>query len=662
MARIFYLTILLLFAGTVGVWAQEKLGPDGFPADWKPQDFLVGKAAGAASATASALEGATPGVVPYAIPLPSEVKPVSTGKPHKMVQMRVDQMKSVSLVPSGSTVIPIPPPGPNDRRVSSTNPALVLGTEETVSASDNILGNLQEAPAPLAEAKLGVPADTWQVLPQTEWEARLPITLSRGVQSPALKAAWQRLLLADTKAPDAKGAKRNWVAVKADALESLGLYEAAWQLWKSVPAAQRKKISELDYGWAEVSLLSGNPNEACPTARDRTTKEGPQSKWPVLVAVCQLLQPHVEGNVAGSGLSLQLIAPDLQKKNPALLRVLDAVHEGKRVGPQSGGPLGGAVLAAYPALIGSSTLAGMPDMALRRIAGSSALPGDLRAASALALANQTGSLADGATAWALVSNTVLAVQPDAVVLAHAASATAPLLVPAALRMGDVSAAEGPLPLWKPDAKPGKNVNLQAQASLLLAARKGTLVDADWARWLAEMPVENTLVMQAALRTMMGLEGMGVDVPANLWGKLKQRNSTPIAGADPVWERLMADAARDRNVARVVALATEGLGGRPASEAPAGVVGAVAKAFHATGQDDLGWRIVAESVLPAPSLHNLFPRPMPEEMAAPGNILAVPTPAEVEVQKVAAPHAPVVKKPTVKKPVVRHPSAKVKKAP
>lgn len=641
-----FAVLTALMAVPLGVWAEEKLGPDGFPADWTKADLAVG----GVSATDSTLEGATPGVKPYAIPLPGQIKPTSTGKPHKMVQMRVDQMRSVSLAPSGSTAIAIPPPGPGDRRVSSTDPNMVLGSgTETGGAEDAAIGNIlvdaKQVAEPVAGSKLGIPADTWKALPQTEWETRLPLTLSRGVLSPALKAAWQRLLLADVAAPDPQGAKQNWVAVRANALENIGLYEASWQVWKHVPVAQRKKISQLDYGWAEMSLLSGNPAEACPVARDRTTKEGPQSPWPVVVAVCQLLQPQVEGNVVGSGLSLQLIEPELRKKNPALLRVLDAVHEGKRVGTQSGGALGGAVLAAYPALIGSSTLAGMPDMALRRITGSSALPVDLRAAAGLALANQTGSEADGRAAWDLVSTTALAVEPDTVLLAHSASATAALLVPAALRMGDVSAAEAALAGWVPDAKPGKGINLREQASLLLVARKGTLTEATWAHWLESQPVENTLVMQAALRALMGIEGLGVDVPADLWGKLKRRNSTPLAGADPVWERLMADAARDRNVARVVALATEGLAGRPAYEAPAGVVGAIARGFHATGQDDLGWRLVAESLLPAPDVRRMLMQPLALEAADD----VTPT---VPVPTVEAPHKPTVARPVAPKKALR----------
>lgn len=619
----FFLIFLALWA-PLAYGADEPLGPDGFPASWTPADFAIGSPTTPVPSdklVRPQLEGATAGVAPYAIPLPVGANsPTHAGK--KMVSMRVSDMKTITLPAaygaSRSTVVAIPPAAPvATSRTVSTSPSTALSA--TIPAP---------APKPLAGAQADLPP-LWDAT-EPDWPATLVSAFAKGISSPALRDSIRTLLTTEAPPPAGHTAEA-WLATRGQLLEKLGMFEAAWGLWSTLgtPSATTPLPPETLYGWAQARLLAGDASTPCPLARTLTTTTAPtpNTPWPTLVTVCQLLQPAAEGNVAATGLSLQLIEPVLRQSNPALLKVLYAVQDGKPVGAQSGGALGGAVLAAYPALIGSGTLAKMPDIALRRLISTPQLPSSLRQPAALALAAQTNWGEDGQTAWGFVSASVPMNLPDAVILAGSQALSPSLVVPAALRAGNLTLAKTLLPRWPvpPSATPTdqqSKLNItSAHSRLLIAAQAGALTPQGWATWQASLPLTNTPIATTALRMVLGLDAMGLPVPEPTWAAFRNKALTGNTGADPLWQRLMQQAAQAKNTPKVMALLTEALNGRPVAEAPAGTLATTLQTLRSMNQTQLAWRLLAEATLPTTA-----PKPTATPLPLP---VAQPMPAKPE---------------------------------
>lgn len=533
---------------------QERLTADGFPSDWKPADFAIGK---------EIISGTTVRGLPRGVSAPAIVS------------------GTVGVTPTA----PI------------TNPALDgLGIMR--------LGTGGEAP------------DVWQKSGRADAEAGLTRAVAQGVASPALKEAWRRVLLSEATPPLVadKGVRPSWLAVRANTLQKLGLFEASWSLWREVPVgAVTDDAAAL--GWVQAKLLAGQGTEGCAVAKSKTVSGQAQGDWPVVMAVCQLVGSGP--NPAAASLSLQLVEPVLRAKNPTLFRILTAVQDGKPVTslntPQAMvDGLGGTVLAAYPALVGPEILPRLPDVALRRLMASNALPGELRGRAAVALARQTGLLPDGVMAWQLVSTTAFSgVLPDAVIVAKGAKGLSGTeigaYVQAALRLGMVDEAAKVLPQWTIAVGSNASANavqdrVRMQAALAVAALQGKVDDRLWDSWLLAQALENQAGVRNAQRTLLVVEGLGLGVPARVWQQMRDRAVPVSTLVDPAWQRLLAGTVRDQNIPASLGLISEAWVGQP----PAGVVpvvmGASIEALRRAGMDEIARRVAVEAMLGIPASH------------------------------------------------------------
>jgi hypothetical protein len=661
---------MLAVWGAGGAFAAEKLGPDGFPAGWTAEDFAV------VSGTI-----AKPGFAQG-----------GSGK------------SAVSATLAGSV------------KVSGTalkSAGAVLKNGEAVVESAGVV----TAPAPAALPTLdgfgvltvasgGAGADVWQKAGRGVQDERLGRALDGGVASPALREAWRRVLLAQAAAPavaageGVSGSLPLWLGVRATALEKLGFYEAAWSLWRPIPAELARHDTSLTYGWAQARLLAGEAVQGCALAREQATA-GADSRWPVMVAVCQLVAPSgptgmiASGTTAAASLSLQLVEPLLAHDNPRLLAILRAVQDGKAVPAGNGGAdaLGGTVLAAYPAALWPAGALYLPDTVLRRLAVSDGLPPALRARAALQLAAVTGWPADGNRAWALavaahasatepggISLTLPAVLPDAVALARGAGSEisdtlagavnpAAAYVKAALRMGDVFAAGKALPQWQPNPARPADVRQHLQAELALAALKGNVDAGLWDAWLAAQPLQSPAGAQVAQRTLAALDGMGVGVPPSLWQALSDKAGPVVMAVDPAANRLLASAVAARDVPGILAQLSRAWGGLPAERVAPELAGTSVAALRAAGFGDLARRLAMEALLGSdtPTLRSEPARarkvravPVAEDSAMTGNLAGMGQGSARKGGMHARPAAdmeiPMPRVPTVAKPVVTKPVA------
>lgn len=585
---------------------QQKLGADGFPVDYKPSDFAIGKE------------------------IISKTVPVA------------------GAAVSGSLVTP--------------TAAFAVNTEAVDGLGIMRLGSGGEAP------------DVWLKSGRAEAENELGRAVAQGVASPALREGWRRLLLTEATPPKAadKGRRPSWLAVRAAALQKLGLFEASWGLWREVPQGALADDT-VAAGWVQAKLLAGQAQEGCAVAKSKTVNGGEGGDWAVVMAVCQLVGSGP--NPAAASLSLQLVEPVLKAKNPALLRILTAVQDGKPV-TTLGGPttqvdgLGGTVLAAYPALVGPDIMPRMPDVSLRRLAESMALPGELRGRAAVALARQTGLPQDGKTAWMLVSGTAFVGDlPDAVIVARGtggiSSSAVGDYVAAALRLGMVDAAAKAMPLWiLPTTASAIENREKLQTQLTLQALQGKIDDALWDSWLLAQPLEVQSGVRQAQRSLLVVEGLGVGVPSRVWQQLRDRAVPVSTLVDPAWQRLLASAVQNEAMPAVLGLISEAWVGQP----PAGVVpvvmGASIEALQRVGMTDVARRVAAEAMLGIPSSH-LIPL-VPEAIVAVSKTLpvvqiggeAAPVSATVAPEILPPPRVAPIKKPTITVPKVTAPTKPV----
>jgi hypothetical protein len=548
--------LVLIIAGLLpgfGVYAAERLGADGFPADWTPEDL----------------------------------------KPKMLVPAARDEVRIGGAV---SATLPV--------------------VESVVKEVSGLAGY-----GPLTAANGGESVEVWQAAPRNVQEAGLKRAVSDGLASPALKEAWRRLLLTQAKPPVGVGTSvsgTNWLGIRAEGLENLGFYEAAWSLWKEVPLSSAKVEDGLLYGAVKSRILAGDDDEACAVAKQKTVHVAAyDNRWPVVVAACQILAPRGVSPSAGASLSVQLVEQVLRAQNPGLLKIMNAVQDGKAVtsGLAKVDALGGAVLADYPALVGLDVVPKLPDVALRRLAGTETLPLDLRARAAVALATTTRWPKDGEQAWALVSETLVSDStapiaytpwPDAMILARGVVGvnsntgvvreSAAAYVRAALRNDDTAEAAKAWPLWKMEGLKGNDLRAWWQAQMAAAILQGKVEMPAWQGWLGAMALDTQAGAQQAQRTLLVADALGVVVPREIWQQLRDKALPVAAVSDPAWQRLMDDAVGEKNLPGVLGLVSEkwrhDTGDKVAPEA----VGASITALKKVGQIGVARRLAAEAML------------------------------------------------------------------
>lgn len=651
------LCVVAVFLGLMPVSApaenlkgpNDQLGPDGFPADWAPSD----------------LESP-----PILVAPPPSRTFVPAKKP---VSLSIDQLRTVSLAPSGSVPVALPPEkAPLRKEISGTVyvplavafggaspsapafvPAVLPGQAAQGSLPPDTAGAIGDdlaalaAYGPLGPSNGGFSASVWGggELPPAE----LAVALGRGAAmtpSPALREAWRRLLLTQAlpppetpvENPNAASAAANqstptgaghWLAVRARLLQQLGLDEAAWTLWRQTGPVARSRNPELAKGWVQAGLLAGAVTEACPLAREKAAAATGDPFWPSAVAVCAAAEAQATGSGASSaalGLSLQLLPAEVQRDDPALIAALTAVRDGKPLvlGATVAGPLAGAVVASYPVLLSPTSLPLLPDVALRRLRETTTLPAELRAEVALQLAARTGWPQDGEAFLSLISGTQLqgspARWPDAALVAwagHAAGAktvsSSQLVVPAALRLGDVSTALAWWPAWQGARVDEDAARARLDAEVVLAAMNRSDVPAALLKtWLDSRRLANLGEAEHAQRVLLALDALGLRIQPALWADYRARSVALTDGSDPAWRRLVDDAAEARTVPQVVGLLGEGLAGSRVADAPPATVAAAVAALKKSGLPDLARRMMAEAAtLPPDAAAPVFRRPLPE---------------------------------------------------
>lgn len=462
----------------------------------------------------------------------------------------------------------------------------------------------------LKPGKGGLSVDVWRQMSRAEAEVALRRALSKGSASPAMKDAWRVLLLTAAAPPPVpeKGTAESWLAVRSEALEKLGLHEAAWALWREVAAEDLGADEASQLAWVKARMLAGEGEQACAFAKAEAVKDTQGARWAPVMAVCQLVGQGE--NPAAVQLSLQVVEPQLRGENPTLLKILEAVTNGRVVSalPSPNTPvdaLGGTVLGQYPALMGALVMPRVPDLALRRVVGTSGLPVEVRGQAAVALAGQTGLAEDGKLAWSLVSGTTLAGDlPDAVIVARGAKGASGTFVPeyveAALRLGLVEEAAKALSAWTvaKDAA-ALEVRRQVQARLAVQLLQGRVVEDVWDEWVVAQQLENSVGAKNAQRTLLVAEALSVVVPQRIWSQMRARAVPVSVAVDPAWQRLLADAVAKRNVPQVMLLLGEAWNGQPVADVAPVVAGASVEALRRVGFEAVARRVAAEALLGIP---------------------------------------------------------------
>jgi hypothetical protein len=674
------------FAQNLPAGQQNKLE---FPSDWQTQDFnfsLLEPAAGTPTA-------AVPSQVPS--PVPSPTTPPTGGLATQT--FRIEQLPRTTIAPSGTQPVAIPPASAGlslspsvtgFRPVSQAFGGTVQGG--SVAASLGIIVNEQ----PVAGAQSGLvglaaygplsgaaPDTLWLRAPQTEQQRRLKAATAKPLLSAALQAAWRLMLLAETAAPQANEAAPNWLAVRAETLEALGQYEAAWGLWREagrlvVNPTGLEIPDNLQQGWARASLLAGQTADACSLVRAQAAKGMVSDFWPSSAAVCaatDLAQIGAgggeEANAAALSLAIQLLPPATLQNDPALVAALNAVRDNAtpRLGAWPLGSLAGATLAAVPQLLLVTQIAKLPDVALRRLQATPALGDDVRHAAALALAAKTNAPNDAASWLALASSPTLpkapgASWPDAATLAWAKayvqaavadpSATLPpsattQVVGAALRQNDLTTA---LSWWGP---------YRAQEGLSPPALR-----ARWQYYLALQLVQDQQVSgtlsawslvrgddaMANRRTLAVVAGLGQTVAPELWVALNTEAPEQADTLNLAWQNLIMDAARQPDRVAVLAMVSEALRGQNAAALPPAVLQASLAALRAVGLETTAQRLAAEALTMAPTsgprvlkMHEPLAEALPAALPA---TLATPTVPTPKAPSVTAPKPPLLPKPKV----------------
>ena len=600
-------------------YQEESLSPEGVPQAWQTEDFsfdLLAPAAGPTSPTAGGARGPVTRVVedmPRVGGLPSSAK--TTVLPRLAAPVAGGQAVSTAT----PRLIPLSSAFPGGMPLAASTSIAVesqdIGT--AVAASASVAGLAAYGPLPAG----GMVADSvWLQASAATQKMRLQNATERPLYSPALREIWRRVLQTAAAAPaGAEGAQ--WLSVRADMLEKLELFEAAWALWKEAAAQARSGQPEaMAQGWVRASLLAGQNGSqggACALVRQQASQGMMSDFWPTAAAVCAALELPETANPAALALAIQLLPPGTIENNPALMMALNAVREDKpmKFGPWPVGSLAGALAGAYPALLSGTQVASLPDVTLRRLRESPNLPEQMRAEAASSLAGKTGWPQDGAAAWALVSQTQTeptATWPDAQTLAWAQSSSptaevatraAPHVVAAALRMNDITTASAWWPQYETAELAAEGVQRRNQAHVALLAQQAlasgqplAMNDA-LAAWAAGRGADGV----ANQRVLAVLEGLGVPVSTTLWAQMQSvaDGTADTEAVNLAWQRLLNDAATRRDMPAVLAMASEGLRGQSPVNANPAVLGAVVGALRQVGLNETAQRLAAEVLVPTP---------------------------------------------------------------
>jgi hypothetical protein len=533
----------------VHLWAED-LGPDGFPKDWKPEDF----APVAVSATVMSKTGVV--TLPISalprVAAESGTVPVLTSE---SVRVSLSAPVVGPVVPAASIEeLPVPPGG--------------------LAALDGW--------GPLVRETGAVSATAWGKVSRSEALVLLNGVSVGGGQSPALREAVTRLLLTPAlPAGEISATPGAWLAARAEVLEKLGQDEAAYALWRVVPDSARISDTAMTRGWALASVLAGKVQPPCALAR-KVIAQGATQPWADMTLACTALD-RMSGNLE-LGLSL---AEEQQGTDKDLRALLVAIRDDeapvKLHGNTPLGALPGAVLATYPALLDSSTLPRLPGVVQRRLVQSAALPLALRARSAELLLQRTPAAAnaeavrvlyeaftyppdqvaaalrgaptlDGTAARALLwqaARMATAVEDKALAWDAFAkraekdgmgqvarwltparagivpvSGTLAVAVPATMaawRMGDVPTAKAwTVALENAPSPTAAMVRERSRLALAGAVAQGKVEDAAFSQWLVAESVGAGDAAEGRLRVarqLAALEGLGVVLPAKAWSQV-----------------------------------------------------------------------------------------------------------------------------------------------
>jgi len=646
------------------------------PADWMVPDFNF-----------SLLESAAEGGAPAAA-----LKPGVAAHTY-----RIDELSRTTLTPSGSQPVALPAAG----LISATQAAGAqggtglqtlgqafgnsahgagaagqLGVPVTEQDLAGVAGGLAGLAAygPLAAA---VPENIWLRSTYSGQVRQLKNALETPLMSPALRQEWRTLLLAAALPPQGAQGQPHWLAVRAELLEKLGFYEAAWSLWREAgPLLQAPELpAELRQGWARASLLAGQNGRACTMVREQAAAGMVSEFWPSAAAVCAALELVNNGGSGAEGaaltLAIQLLPPGVLKADPALVAALNAVRDNARprVGNWPVGSLAGSTLAAVPALLEPEAVGNLPDVTLRRLEASTGVALPVRTAAALQLSAKTGMMAD-ATRWlVLASSPTLPAMPlkswpdialiawaKAFVQAHAndpsATLSAPvaaLVMPAALRAGDINTA---LAWWEPYRSQSgleptaSRARWQAYLALQLAQQQN--VSASLASWYALRGPEPI----ATQRVLAVVAGMGQPVDPSYWAAVAGVEAHQADTLNLAWQNLVREAAQQQDRATVLAMVSEALRGQNAATAAPAVLQAALAALRQVGLPATATRLAAEALtLPITPATRVLK--MAEPSPANADKSTVPVVAASTSQIISptllAPHAPVVPRVHAPKP-------------
>ena len=684
----------LVLAAAVLPWAAvaEELGPDGFPLDYRPSDFVVAS--------------------------PTTVS--STHRGTGMLSVPIGQLPTVQadtltapVLSSSSVRVELP---------SATVPAapqLPVVAVDDVGKVPTDLAALDDW-GPLTGMQSRVDEGAWKKVSRTEALAQVAGLGGRSLAaSPLVQDLAARLLLTRAAPPkDPSVTAGAWLAGRAAALGALRLDEQAYALWRVVPPLARNADSALARGWAVSSVMAGQTVEPCALARklvagtdaSGTVSLGP---WQELAVVCTALD-----RVSG-GLDLGLsVAGEDNGFDPVLRRLLVAIRDDDapvKIGPgEKIGDLSAAVLATYPALLEPVALPRLPSVVLRRLVQTTALPLGMRARSAEILQQRNPTAVGAETVRILyeaftyppdqvargldVAKTLDGVGARSLLWQGARQATVP---------GDkarawqafASRAEadgvGQLPLWLGPSRAGipaeqdtatlafagareawladnakqarqwqvaasgvdsptvALVKMRAEMGFQSAVADGKLPDGVFEQWLVAESLGDVNVRRAAARGLAVVDGLGVALPQDAWGRLDKvmaggagDDTTGLMGGDVVRSEALASDAEAKRVGPLLArLAGWVAEAPPQAWAPLdakAAVAALAKVGLTREAKALAWEIMN-----APQAAGVKP---PEPKAA-----EAPKAAGVRIQNMQAP----ARKPEMLPPPEAEPLKKAK---
>ena len=543
------LWVVCAVAALPWAYADEKLTPEGFPADWQASDFEIEDVA----------------------PLPARTS--GTG----VVSIPISQLPRVAADPSLTPAITSA-----SVQVTLTNPMPqlpVVAVDDVGKVPDDVAK--LDSWGPLTELAGGVSEKAWKNVSSSEVVVQLARLQAKPLESRTLQSVMNRLMLTRAKpAADASPTAGALLAARAGTLDKMGQDEQAYALWRVVPPLARNTESALARGWAFASVVAGQTAEPCALARKLVVgaEGGP---WQELAVVCTALDR------ASGGLDMGLnVASEQAGFDDVLRQLLVAVRDdevpAKLAADAKISPLSDAVMAVYPALLEAPTMPKLPSIVLRRLLQTQALPLGLRIEAAELLLHHTPNPVAAESLRVLYE--AEPIPPDQLVNALNAAKTlngisARTLLWQALRTAPsnddkvaawnalaasaTASGRGNIPLWLSPARAGiapmikpdgtglatavhgawlvndiKNstawrtaaetvpsatvvlIGARAQLAMEAAVQEGTLAAPVLDQWLVARSMGDAGDRLASVRTLAVLDGVGVKLPEGAWSKLE----------------------------------------------------------------------------------------------------------------------------------------------